>query len=103
MSAGPGLSASGGVCGLVSDDDQDDDAGQERGAEGLTDGFRDCEDHVELEDRQGLLDVHGQGPGHGPAAHIHKAAKGKSGNVVIPFFAGKLKKTGCVTASKTLV
>ncbi len=37
------------------------------------------------------------------AAHIHKAAKGKSGNVVIPFFAGKLKKTGCVTASKKLV
>jgi hypothetical protein len=37
------------------------------------------------------------------ASHIHKAAKGKAGNVVIPFFAGKLKKTGCVSAAKSLV
>jgi CHRD domain len=37
------------------------------------------------------------------AAHIHKAPKAKSGKVVIAFFAGKLKATGCVTASKSLV
>jgi hypothetical protein len=37
------------------------------------------------------------------AAHIHKAPKGKSGNVVIPFFAGKPKAAGCVSASKSLV
>jgi len=37
------------------------------------------------------------------ASHIHKAPKGKSGNVVIAFFAGKLKAKGCVSASKALV
>jgi CHRD domain len=37
------------------------------------------------------------------AAHIHKAPKGASGNVVIPFWAGKLKASGCVSASKSLV
>jgi len=37
------------------------------------------------------------------ASHIHKAPKGKAGNVVIPFFAGPLKKTGCVSAKKSLV
>jgi len=37
------------------------------------------------------------------AAHIHKAPKGKAGNVVVPFFAGKLKKTGCVSAKKSLI
>jgi hypothetical protein len=37
------------------------------------------------------------------AAHIHKAPKGKAGNVVVAFFAGKLKKTGCVSAKKSLI
>ena len=37
------------------------------------------------------------------AAHIHKAPKGKSGNVVVAFFAGKLKAKGCVTAPKAVV
>jgi hypothetical protein len=38
------------------------------------------------------------------ASHIHKAAKGKAGAVVVPLFAAApAKHTGCVTASKTLV
>jgi len=37
------------------------------------------------------------------AAHIHKAAKGKSGNVVVPFFAGALKTQGCVYAKAALI
>jgi len=37
------------------------------------------------------------------AAHIHKAPKGKSGNVVVPFFAGKLKAKGCVSATKAVI
>lgn len=37
------------------------------------------------------------------ASHIHKAVKGKAGPVVIPFFGGAPKHTGCVTASKSLV
>jgi CHRD domain-containing protein len=37
------------------------------------------------------------------AAHIHKGAKGKAGPVVIPFFGGKAKHSGCVTAAKSLV
>jgi hypothetical protein len=37
------------------------------------------------------------------ASHIHKAPKGKSGNVVVAFFAGKLKTKGCVSAPKSLV
>jgi hypothetical protein len=37
------------------------------------------------------------------AAHIHKGKKGVSGAVVVPFFGGSPKKSGCVTASKSLV
>jgi V8-like Glu-specific endopeptidase len=37
------------------------------------------------------------------AAHIHKAPKGKSGNVVVPFFAGALKTKGCVFAKATVI
>jgi hypothetical protein len=37
------------------------------------------------------------------AAHIHKGAKGKAGDVVIPFFAGSAKHKGCVSAKKSLV
>ncbi len=37
------------------------------------------------------------------ASHIHKGPKGKSGNVVVPLFVGKLKTRGCVNASKSLV
>lgn len=37
------------------------------------------------------------------ASHIHKAPKGKSGAVVVPFFTGALKTKGCVKASKSLI
>jgi hypothetical protein len=37
------------------------------------------------------------------AAHIHKGKKGVAGPVVIPFFGGTAKHTGCVKASKKLV
>ena len=37
------------------------------------------------------------------ASHIHKAPKGKSGPVVVPFFTGALKTKGCVKASKSLI
>jgi hypothetical protein len=37
------------------------------------------------------------------AAHIHQAPAGKAGNVIVPFFADALKKTGCVKAAKTLI
>jgi hypothetical protein len=37
------------------------------------------------------------------AAHIHKGKKGVAGPVVIPFFGGAPKHTGCVKASKSLV
>jgi hypothetical protein len=37
------------------------------------------------------------------AAHIHKGKKGVAGPVVIPFFGGAAKHTGCVKASKSLV
>jgi hypothetical protein len=37
------------------------------------------------------------------ASHIHKGAKGKSGNVVVAFFAGALKTKGCVKAPKSLI
>jgi hypothetical protein len=37
------------------------------------------------------------------ASHIHKAAAGKSGPVVVAFFTGALKTKGCVTASKSLI
>jgi CHRD domain len=37
------------------------------------------------------------------ASHIHKAPKGKSGNVVVPFFAGALKTKGCVKAAKSII
>jgi hypothetical protein len=37
------------------------------------------------------------------ASHIHKGGKGVSGPVVIPFFGGAPKHTGCVKASKSLV
>jgi hypothetical protein len=43
------------------------------------------------------------GIGNPSAAHIHKAAAGKAGPVVIPFFGGTAKKSGCVNASKSLV
>ncbi len=32
------------------------------------------------------------------AAHVHKGKAGTSGDVVVPFFAGALKASGCVTA-----
>jgi CHRD domain len=37
------------------------------------------------------------------ASHIHKAPKGKSGNVVVPLFAGALKTKGCVKAAKSII
>ena len=37
------------------------------------------------------------------ASHIHKGKKGVAGPVVIPFFGGAPKHTGCVKASKSLV
>jgi hypothetical protein len=37
------------------------------------------------------------------ASHIHKAAKGKSGPVVVAFFTGALKLKGCVKASKSVI
>jgi hypothetical protein len=37
------------------------------------------------------------------ASHIHKGAKGKAGPVVVPLFGGTAKKSGCVSASKSLV
>jgi hypothetical protein len=43
------------------------------------------------------------GIGNPVAAHIHKAKKGVAGPVVIPFFGGAAKHTGCVKASKKLV
>ena len=43
------------------------------------------------------------GIGNPVAAHIHKGKKGVAGPVVIPFFGGAAKHTGCVKASKSLV
>jgi hypothetical protein len=43
------------------------------------------------------------GIGNPSASHIHKGAKGKAGAVVIPLFSGTAKKSGCVSASKSLV
>jgi CHRD domain len=37
------------------------------------------------------------------AAHIHKGKKGVAGPVVVPFFGGAAKHSGCVKASKSLV
>src|SRR6478672_6678976 len=37
------------------------------------------------------------------ASHIHKGKKGVAGPVVIPFFGGTAKHSGCVTAAKSLV
>jgi len=37
------------------------------------------------------------------ASHIHVGTAGKSGNVVVAFFAGSLKSTGCVTATAAAV
>lgn len=37
------------------------------------------------------------------AAHIHKGKKGVAGPVVIPFFGGAAKHSGCVTAAKSLI
>jgi CHRD domain len=37
------------------------------------------------------------------ASHIHKGKKGVAGPVVIPFFGGAPKHSGCVKASKSLV
>src|SRR3954451_7998156 len=37
------------------------------------------------------------------AAHIHKGKKGVAGPVVIPFFGGAPKHSGCVKASKSLL
>ena len=37
------------------------------------------------------------------AAHIHKGKKGVAGPVVIPFFGGAAKHSGCVKASKSLL
>jgi hypothetical protein len=43
------------------------------------------------------------GIGNPVAAHIHKGKKGTAGPVVVPFFGGTAKHTGCVKASKSLV
>jgi hypothetical protein len=43
------------------------------------------------------------GIGNPVAAHIHKGKKGVAGPVVIPFFGGAAKHSGCVKASKSLV
>jgi CHRD domain len=37
------------------------------------------------------------------ASHIHQGKKGTSGPIVIPFFAGTAKHTGCVKAAKSLI
>jgi hypothetical protein len=37
------------------------------------------------------------------ASHIHAGKAGKSGNVVVAFFAGPLKKAGCVAAPSATV
>jgi CHRD domain len=37
------------------------------------------------------------------ASHIHLAPKGKSGNIVVPFFAGALKTHGCVKAPASTI
>ncbi|MEA2219248.1 MAG: hypothetical protein QOJ35_1874 [Solirubrobacteraceae bacterium] len=38
------------------------------------------------------------------AAHIHKGARGKAGNVVVPLFGNPpAKHSGCVTAKKSLI
>jgi TRAP-type C4-dicarboxylate transport system substrate-binding protein len=37
------------------------------------------------------------------AAHIHKGKKGVAGPVVVPFFGGAAKRSGCVKASKSLL
>jgi len=37
------------------------------------------------------------------ASHIHKGGKNDSGPVVVVFFAGKAKHSGCVSASKALI
>src|SRR3954453_11041859 len=37
------------------------------------------------------------------ASHIHKGKKGVSGPVVIPFFGGAAKHSGCVKADKKLI
>src|SRR4051794_34766530 len=41
--------------------------------------------------------------GNPTASHLHEGKKGKAGAVVIPFFGGAPKHSGCVTASKTLI
>jgi TRAP-type C4-dicarboxylate transport system substrate-binding protein len=43
------------------------------------------------------------GIGNPTAAHIHKGKKGVAGPVVIPFFGGAAKHTGCVKAAKSLI
>src|SRR3954467_1596640 len=37
------------------------------------------------------------------ASHIHKGKKGVAGPVVIPFFGGAAKHTGCVKADRSLI
>jgi len=37
------------------------------------------------------------------AAHIHKGKKGVAGPVVIPFFGGAAKHSGCVKADRSLI
>jgi hypothetical protein len=37
------------------------------------------------------------------AAHIHQAPKGKSGKIVVPFFAGALKNHGCVKTDDSVI
>jgi hypothetical protein len=37
------------------------------------------------------------------ASHIHKGKKGVAGPVLIPFFGGAAKHSGCVTAAKSLI
>jgi CHRD domain len=37
------------------------------------------------------------------ASHIHKAPKGKAGPILVAFFAGAPKHSGCVSASKSVV
>jgi hypothetical protein len=41
--------------------------------------------------------------GNPTASHIHSGKKGVAGPVVVPFFGGAPKHTGCVSASKSLI
>jgi hypothetical protein len=60
---------------------------------------------ITLDDTKGQVcfKLSWSGIGSPSAAHIHKAVKGKAGPVVVPLFSGTPKKSGCVSASKSLI